>query len=291
MKLFEIGDGLKSISVPDKYYSDWEDEQQTVILYTADENDIVIRISVLSVALKDDSEVSNIQETVIKNAEEEGYTVKIVDDKSYYCYSSDTLEDGNVTYVYEVGYLNNYILFSVTVPSEKKESIELMNTLKDIEQIIETITSVSLENTTIFEPKYSDFKEVYERVSKVLSVDASEVDALHEKSRTVSLLQEIVDKEQYFKDQTFELQSLGLALGDYIQYKFSGFQWGIVRDEYGRDLCLNHPEQSIVIFPLTMLSKRIEDGESVSVQYLVDSLLDIVNDAIDENFEKYESEE
>ena len=291
MKLFEIGDGLKSISVPDKYYSDWEDEQQTVILYTADENTVYIRISVLSIAPKDESKAINIQDTVAKNAKEEGYVLKIKGDKSYYGYHSDSLEEGNVTYIYEVGYLDSYIIFSVTVPLEDKENVETKNALSDVEEMIETIATIYLKRTTIFEPKYADYKEVYERVSEVLNIQASELDALHEKNRTVPLIQEILDEELYSKEQTYELQSLGLALGDYIQYQFSGFKWGIVRDEYGRDLCLNHQEQSIVIFPLTMISKRIEDGEFVSVQHLVDTLSEIVNDAIDDNNENDEPEE
>ncbi len=291
MKLFEIGDGLKSISVPEKYYSDWEDEQQTVVLYTAKEDTVFIRISVLSVAPKDESKGVNIQDTVAENAEKEGYVLNIKGDKSYFSYHSDSLEDGNVTYIYEVGYLNNYIIFSVTIPIENQESEETKNALSDIEEMIETIAIISLKRTNVFEPKYTDYKEVYERVAEVLNIDTSELDALHEKNRTVSLIQEIIDQEVYSKDQTYELQSLGLALGDYIQYHFSGFKWGIVRDEYGRDLCLNHQEQSIVIFPLTMISKRIEDGEFVSVQHLVDTLSEIVNDAIEDNSEIDELEE
>ena len=40
-----------------------------------------------------------------------------------------------------------------------------------------------------------------------------------------------------------------------------GFHWVIVEDQYGRDLALQYEKTSIIIFPLTMISKRVEKGE------------------------------
>jgi hypothetical protein len=39
----------------------------------------------------------------------------------------------------------------------------------------------------------------------------------------------------------------------------------MVADEYGRDPALRCPGTTVIVFPLTMISKRIEAGESVSV--------------------------
>jgi hypothetical protein len=41
--------------------------------------------------------------------------------------------------------------------------------------------------------------------------------------------------------------------------------WRMVNDQYGRDPCVKIPGSSIVIFPVTMISKRIEHGEEVDV--------------------------
>ena len=39
----------------------------------------------------------------------------------------------------------------------------------------------------------------------------------------------------------------------------------MVEDQYGRDPALKYKDSSIIIFPLTMISKRVEKGEQVDV--------------------------
>jgi hypothetical protein len=41
-----------------------------------------------------------------------------------------------------------------------------------------------------------------------------------------------------------------------------------VEDEYGRDPALRLPGTTIMTFPLTMISKRLERGESIDVKEL-----------------------
>jgi hypothetical protein len=64
--------------------------------------------------------------------------------------------------------------------------------------------------------------------------------------------------------QTYELQSMGIVLGDAFVQEL-GMEWVIVQDTYGRDPAVRLPRTSIIIFPLTMISKRIEKGEQVDV--------------------------
>jgi hypothetical protein len=64
--------------------------------------------------------------------------------------------------------------------------------------------------------------------------------------------------------ETLKLQCLGVALGDALAQKF-GLEWVAVEDEYGRDPALRLPGTSFILFPLTMISKRIEKGEPVDV--------------------------
>ena len=42
-------------------------------------------------------------------------------------------------------------------------------------------------------------------------------------------------------------------------------KWSMVKDEHGRDPALRVPGTSIILFPLTMISKRIEKAETVDV--------------------------
>ncbi len=65
-------------------------------------------------------------------------------------------------------------------------------------------------------------------------------------------------------EQTYELQCLGIVLGDaYVQEL--GMEWIMVEDEYGRDPAVRMPGTSVIVYPLTMISKRVERGEQVDV--------------------------
>jgi hypothetical protein len=66
------------------------------------------------------------------------------------------------------------------------------------------------------------------------------------------------------RDQAYELQCLGTVLGDAFVQEL-GVEWIIVEDEHGRDPAVRMPGTSIILFPLTMISKRIERGEQVDV--------------------------
>ena len=65
-------------------------------------------------------------------------------------------------------------------------------------------------------------------------------------------------------DQIYELQCLGIILGD-VFVQDLGMEWVMVEDEYGRDPAVRLPDTTILLYPMTMISKRIERGETVDV--------------------------
>ncbi len=78
------------------------------------------------------------------------------------------------------------------------------------------------------------------------------------------LIQAILDKGWINRDETNKLQSLGIVFGDAIAEKME-LLWVMVEDEYGRDPALMVPKTTILVFPMTAISKRVEDGEKVDV--------------------------
>ena len=64
--------------------------------------------------------------------------------------------------------------------------------------------------------------------------------------------------------ETNKLQCLGITLGDALAQDL-GMEWVMVEDENGRDPAIRFPGTTVIVFPLTMISKRIEDGEPVNV--------------------------
>jgi len=71
------------------------------------------------------------------------------------------------------------------------------------------------------------------------------------------VLQEILDQEILDPDETFELQALGVALGDVLAQQHD-LEWVVVNDDLGRSRALRYGEGEDLIFPVTMISKRVE---------------------------------
>lgn len=74
----------------------------------------------------------------------------------------------------------------------------------------------------------------------------------------------ILQGNVFKQDQTYELQCLGIVLGDAFVQEL-GMEWVMVEDEYGRDPAVRLPNTSIILYPMTMISKRVERGEQVDV--------------------------
>jgi hypothetical protein len=92
------------------------------------------------------------------------------------------------------------------------------------------------------------------------------------------VIQAIVDSAGLKADQTFELQALGVALGDVLAAQL-GLEWIALQDELGRSRALRFGETDVVLFPVTMISKRVEAGLPVSVEELWEKARRTVADA------------
>jgi hypothetical protein len=80
----------------------------------------------------------------------------------------------------------------------------------------------------------------------------------------LSLLDAILSNKWIEPNETLKLQCLGITFGDALA-QMLGLEWRMVEDEYGRDPSLVKVGTSIVVFPQTSISKRIEAGEIVEV--------------------------
>ncbi|WP_010254846.1 DUF3806 domain-containing protein [Myroides injenensis] len=269
MKLIEIGDGCKAIKVPSKYFSEWEGEH-SVVLYTEQENEPIIRISVISTESDDARSNDQPYQTVIEKGLNAGYEVKDYGDRSYFCYRKDSLEEGLAICYYEIGVKGNFVILSVTTSLEEADSI--MSIHSEVEQMILTIEELSLDVTNIFEPKYSDIITINNIVGEVLKIDEDEIDEFHNSYTTLTLLQDVLDQKGYLSNQESILSSLGFVFGDFIQFINNDYRWVVVRDNYGRDLALQYKNYTITLFPITMILKRIEAGEEVVISALINSI-------------------
>jgi hypothetical protein len=88
----------------------------------------------------------------------------------------------------------------------------------------------------------------------------------------LGLVRALLAAPVFGSEQTYELQCLGIVLGDAMAQE-AGLEWVMISDEHGRDPALRVPGTSILLFPLTMISKRVERGEAVDVFELFDGVL------------------
>jgi hypothetical protein len=99
-----------------------------------------------------------------------------------------------------------------------------------------------------------------------------EYDSLGGKLR---LLDTIVAAKWIAPSETVKLQSLGVTFGD-VLVQGLGAEWVIVEDEHGRDPAVAIAGTSILLYPLTSISKRVERGEDVDVHSLYQAACDTV---------------
>ncbi len=90
------------------------------------------------------------------------------------------------------------------------------------------------------------------------------------------LLDVVLKSDWIEKHETVKQQSLGITFGDVIVQDMN-FEWIEVEDEKGSSPALRLPDTTLIIFPMTMISKRIERDESVDIYELYTALKEDVN--------------
>lgn len=100
----------------------------------------------------------------------------------------------------------------------------------------------------------------------------------------LAALQKVIDSKLVEPEATYSLQALGLAFGKVFISTRTDFDWWMVEDEYGRDPTLRYKQTSLLLFPKTMISKRIEDGKAVNVTEMFEGLQETVREVLAEHY-------
>jgi hypothetical protein len=88
----------------------------------------------------------------------------------------------------------------------------------------------------------------------------------------LALIQSALDAKVIEPEATYSLQALGIAFGKVFVGNNEFYDWWMVEDEYGRDPAIRFKETTLLVFPQTMISKRIEDGQHVAVREMYEGL-------------------
>ncbi len=90
-----------------------------------------------------------------------------------------------------------------------------------------------------------------------------------DKANDLSILQKLLDRQLVRADQTLELQAMGVVLGDLLAAEL-GMRWIIYQDKLGRSRALHMPATEYYLFPVTMISRRVEADAEVNTNAVYD---------------------
>ena len=90
--------------------------------------------------------------------------------------------------------------------------------------------------------------------------------------RDIPVMQRLLDLRRIQRDDIATQQALGLVLGDIIAKRLD-MKWMIVEDKIGRSRALRYRKTDIIVFPITMISRRYKTGLRVDIQNLYDKTI------------------
>lgn len=81
----------------------------------------------------------------------------------------------------------------------------------------------------------------------------------------MEILQKLLTEKLIKNNNTLQLQAMGIILGD-IYIKQLGVHWVVLKDKMGRSRALQADNQQQLLFPITMISRRVEVGIEVNIK-------------------------
>ena len=93
----------------------------------------------------------------------------------------------------------------------------------------------------------------------------------------VQILYDVLLKSKHYDES--HMIALGLAFGNLIVEK-SDMEWVRISDEYGEETGLSPQEYQIFIAPISIIQKRIDRHETLSIATLRDDTIKLINEQI-----------
>ena len=96
-----------------------------------------------------------------------------------------------------------------------------------------------------------------------------------DKANDLEVLQQLLDEDLVGPDQTVLLQGMGVVLGDLLSEEL-GMPWVVYEDRLGRSRALRAGTSDHYLFPVTMISRRVEAGAPVDVDAIYDKAVSLI---------------
>lgn len=101
---------------------------------------------------------------------------------------------------------------------------------------------------------------------------------VRQKLSDLELLQRIVDRSLIPQTQVQDLQAMGVVLGNVMAADIPALEWKVYLDSLGRSraLCVKGTQECL--FPITMLSRRMEKGVKPDVKKVYEDAIELMAD-------------
>jgi hypothetical protein len=99
-------------------------------------------------------------------------------------------------------------------------------------------------------------------------------------SAKLQLIETLLKNNWVKKDETAKLHALGIAFGDALEQEVEELSWVAVEDEIGRDPALRWLNTSVLVFPHTSISKRVEGGVEFDVYEMFGGFQKAIHEAL-----------
>ena len=97
-----------------------------------------------------------------------------------------------------------------------------------------------------------------------------------EREQDLTLLQRLLDDGVVGPQDTAQLQAMGLVMGDLLAEELD-MHWVIYEDNLGRSRALRYRDSDNYLFPMTMVSRRREAGNTQPVAAIYQKAYDIID--------------
>jgi len=300
MKSFLVGDGQKRIHCSDAFTCDGA-EGDTLTLTHKDRPEFLIRITVITVTLKPDVPFDNLRADNRERARKEGLSVTETATTTYCMEQPKTSEseDGMLIQIAYAAIENHMAIFSLAWPIDKMSDSAYEYALNDMREMIESleVRAVGTEwHTDIYDSQANAIAEATTSILKNgYSYGTGSVQKWHNKRDLLSWvfrylrqiytcilkflgnageaslagrLQKVFDGLHSGTIDKAMAQKAGLAFGVLLRQEIGGLHWKTLMDDDGATLCLRYKDLNVVVFPISMIWKRVERGERIDVSEL-----------------------
>jgi len=143
------------------------------------------------------------------------------------------------------------------------------------ERVEMTVEELSLGQRFLMSRHRGDVEDLISRHLGIMALRGTSAD--------LPVLQQLVDKKVLKDDDVETWQAIGLVIGDLMADEFD-LHWVSVEDEYGVSKALQWQDTMNFVFPITLLSKRIQFGQKIDIPEIYEKLRADI-----ESFKAYEN--